>query len=89
MSAEQLRPTPGARILRRILAAAMLAVGATATLTACLFTPIVASETPPAHSTAPLEEEAPSETAMTPSPSASTPTPTRSPSPTLAPTSSS
>ncbi|CAG7844957.1 hypothetical protein USB125703_01210 [Pseudoclavibacter triregionum] len=41
---ERARPARPAPILRRLLAAGMLGIAATASLTACLFTPVIAQD---------------------------------------------
>lgn len=41
---ERARPAKPAPILRRLLAAGMLGIAATASLTACLFTPVIAQD---------------------------------------------
>lgn len=92
MSDAQSPRTPSTVLLRRLLVAGMLGAGASATLSACLFAPVIADETPPAApaATAPAETTSPAEHDMTRStsdPSTGTPTPTPTPTPTSTPAS--
>lgn len=83
MSPEEPSPASRATALRRVLVAGMLAMGATASLSACLFAPVIAvSETPTSRVATPS-----SSAAETPAPDATdspdghptgTPTPTAS-----------